>query len=433
MQLSTTFTFNSIHFFRAAIGVGLSAVWTVPSSLNLQAKVALSALGLIACVGANHLQNLRHLPQALQSYRLSRKIDNELPSWHNALDEYLRNDQVQIFSSTTESYLASETKYQHLKISNAYHDNRQEFHILLPAAQCAIEQIFTKYVPVEPILELGSNVLNEKGESYLAELLPRPYQTQLTYSDYLPAIVQSEAKKTSRRYMQIDAKNLQSVAPNSLANIVAVNVIDTIERTDLCKVVEGAFHALKPGGKMVILADRPFHQLPLLSKYSHGDNVVVPFHDRGQLGVKVITTSTLKRHAAKQSQPFARFVDQLIQLPVNMRTDFLFTTFVKRLDLWQVLGEICPKEECLTIDHKESFLNDITTAFSQHPGFQQVASQYVEAVVEVPGNLQSRVPINSIFADLQGTGVIKGTFSSQVHKDHIRIGTVFHAMIVQKK
>lgn len=433
MQLSTTFTFNSIQVFRAAVGVGLSALWAVPSSLSLQAKVGLSALGLITCVGANHLQKLRHLPEVLQSYRLSQKIDHELPLWQSVLEQHLRSEQVQIFASPTESYHTSETKHETLQISSAYHDNRQQFQILLPAAQCAIEQIFTSHVPVEPILELGSNVLNDKGESYLAELLPQAYQAQLTYSDYVPAIVQNEAKKTTRRYLQIDAKNLKGVPASSLANIVAINVIDTIERLDLPKVIEGAFHALKPGGKMVILADRPFHQRPLLSKYSHGDNVVFPFHDRGQLGVKVITTEALKRQAAKQSQPFARFIDQLTQLPANLRTDFLFTSFAKQLDLWKVLGAICPNEECLTIDHQESFLGDLTQAVSQYPGFQQVTSQYVEALVEVPGTLRSSVPINSLFADLRSIGLVQGTHSPQVRKDHIRLGTVFHAMILQKR
>ena len=153
-----------------------------------------------------------------QDFCLLLKIKFKQKSWDYIHKYYLRE-------STSNS---KKTIYER---AESYAKIRKITKITTPASKTLIKDLFINNKIQGSILELGSNILNKNGNSYLASLLEEKYLKKLTYSDYSPEIVQPECIKTIRKYIQVDARNLSNDLPEcSYSNIVGINVIDTISR-----------------------------------------------------------------------------------------------------------------------------------------------------------------------------------------------------------
>ncbi|QLH37134.1 MAG: hypothetical protein HWD61_14150 [Parachlamydiaceae bacterium] len=110
---------------------------------------------------------------------LRSKVKSELKTWEALLLKFI--------NKTPETNDARARSYNCLR--------NDLFLLTRPAENQLVTNLFNQYIPKGPLLELGSNLLNEKGESYLASLLPEEYRSDLIYSDCFKEIVEAEKEK----------------------------------------------------------------------------------------------------------------------------------------------------------------------------------------------------------------------------------------------
>ena len=316
--------------------------------------------------------------------------------------------------------------------SAGYSGARKLLSVVEPAAAKVVTGVFTRYAAKGPTLELGSNILNESGDSYFARLVPKKNLRDLSYSDYLPGIVEKESKKTNRPYICLDATRLHETLPAaSKTNVVALNVIDTISRDKLDDVFKGVHHVLKENGNMIILCDLPFEQTPLIDKFSTDDNLVFPYLDGTNLGIKTIPRQALMSGAQLFGQPFIDFIDSLMELPQKKRNEVLFVTFAQGLQLCNILERICSPEEVRCIDHKQSYIEDLTNVIRSHGGFEIVANEYLEDHVIVQGRL-NHPGANVVGSDLRMAQFIYDGYDHNLRENQVLVKSVFHAVVLKK-
>lgn len=411
-------------------------------SSNLINQVAIMVIGVISVmfmyrlltrnllinrVSTKGVELSRACYQKYQHFRLSNIIKNNIAAWENLLDQFKQKKSLSKSISTK--------KDTSLKSSKSYQSGREHFSHVEPAAAKVILDVFTRYIPKGSVLELGSNILNENGESYLARLLPKDYLSDLKYSDYSMEIVKRERKKTRRYYLYLDATRLREVLPAaSETNIVAINVMDTILRSKLNDVANETHSVLRDNGNLVILCDQPFEKTPLISKFSTEDNLLFPYIDGNNLGLQIVSKEILMRHIQSFGQPFIQFIHSLMELPQMQRANFLYSMFAicRKLKLCDVLENICKPEDYQRIDHKQSYIKDLTEAFTSHGGFEIVMNDYVEGHVLASGSIQADRNINVIGADLRIPQRVYGSFNPNLKKNEFLIKSVFHVMIVRK-
>lgn len=386
---------------------------------NQIVKVSAIALIGIAVVSADKFyakgkELSRACYQAFQGVRISHTIQQELPIWKTLLG----NLKLPLTNQAEMSYR-----------------RRQDTAPTLPASIELTEEIFDQYALKGPILELGSNLLNEKGESYLAQLLPAEHQKALSYSDYLPEVVKNESAKTKRSYLCLNATKLRkTLLPASQTNIVALNVIDTISRDKLARVVKGLHHSLKEGGRIVILSDLPFDQDPIFEKFSTEDNLVLPYIDGDDLGIKMIPQKVLLQRAQPFGEPFVQFLQRVMRLRKEQRARFMFWAFKLNLEigvrLHDVLEKICKPEDFQRIDHKQSYIDDLTEAFTSDGRFEILTNAYKTSQKIINASMNNGH--NVLASDLRVAKFIYPGHSPCLGKNEVLLKSVFHVMIAKK-
>jgi hypothetical protein len=343
---------------------------------------------------------------------LALMIQNELQVWEQLRDCYLEHPPRRDLG-----------EYGRIRKSHA---------ICEPASAKIIASIFDRYIGRGSILELGSNQLNDTGESYLARLLPKNYRKDLTYSDYLPQIVKNEKGKTKRAYLCLDASCLaENLAAASKTNVVAVNVFDTISRSKLEAVVRGIHHVLKNNGNLVVLSDLPFDQSPLIEQHSKEDNFLFFYVDGNDLGVKTIPRDVLLRRAEAFGAPFVQWIESLLGFSHQARAQILMKSMGLGFNLCSVLERICNPEEYERVDHKQSYIGAISDAIASHGGFEIVINDYLEDQEIVAGSLGSP-NVNVVASDLRIPQSIRGEFVGTLRKNQVLVQSVFHTLIARK-
>jgi len=398
-------------------------------SVTLTKQIAFLALGTVSafCIYKIKIRNNpNHLIQrfstrgmelgracyrAYQHQRTLYEIKRELETWEQLRDLYVQKPQDD---------------------STEYGRTREMLSVIEPAATKVVTDVFTRYAARGSTLELGSNILNENGDSYFARLVSKKNLRDLSYSDYLPNVVKKESRKTQRSYRCLDATKLYETLPAaSQTNVVALNVIDTISRDKLDSVVKGIHHVLRESGNMIILCDLPFDQTPLVDKFSTENNLVFPYLDGTNLGIKIIPRQALMRGAQSFGKPFVQFIESLMKLTQKKRGEVLFAAFGHRLQLCTILERVCSPEEVQRIDHKQSYIEDLTKAVTSHGGFGIVATGYFEDREIVQGGL-SRPGINIVASDLRVPQFIYDGFDRNLPNNQVLIKSVFHAIVARK-
>lgn len=358
--------------------------------------------------------------QAAQNFYFTVKIHQEIDIWIKILGHIHSKKNLQ------QSLIAE---------SLAYHKVRKAHAPVEPAAVKLIEELFVQHIQDKSILELGSNILDSSGDSYLARLLPHDYLPKLKYSDCNPEIVHHYMKgKTGKEYLQLDATCLsKTLAAASESNIVAINVFDTIARNKLDDVVKETHTVLRNGGKLVVLCDMPFNQSPLFEKYSTKDNFVMPYREGNNLGVTIVSKKALIQNAQKLDQPFVQFIQKLVEMPPSETTEFLFLILKHKLSLIKILESICEPKDYVRIDHKQSYIDDLTDAFKSHGGFDIQLNDYKESEVYTWGTVKKHPHINVVGSDLRMPEDIYGGINPTLEENKLLIKTVFHVLIAKKQ
>lgn len=352
--------------------------------------------------------------QSIARRILSLFIKNTLPLWEGSLSKF-KKSRLQQKEAT-----ALDTACDYAAI-------RQESKIVEPAAALLIKELFAKYIPQGPILELGSNLLDENGNSYLARLLPQEYLSRLTYSDCSEDVVASQKLKTNRKYLALDAAQLNLA---SKTNIAAINVFDILQRNQFAQAAAGIYQGLGKNGRIAILSDMPFDQFASFNKHSTRDNFLFPTISGNDLAIKIVRKDVLINRSRPFGPEFTNFVQSVMELPQDQRTLFLCGLFFYDQSLSEILESICSKSDLQTIDHKNSYLADLKEAFEAHGGFEIVVNDFIEKEALIPRTSGTK---NTFSSDLRDGGLLSEGFNPKLKQNIMAVRTVFHVMIAKKR
>lgn len=399
------------------------------SSVTLTKQIACVALGVTAAVCAYRIKTGNSAIEPIHRF-YARGMDLGRACYHACQHQHI----LYIINAKLKSWKQLRDLPREKPQDNftGCSDIRKSLPPIEPAATKVVADIFARHTAKGSTLELGSNLLDENGNSYLARLLPKEHTSHLIYSDYLPNVAKNESKKTKRPYLCLDATRLHETLPAaSKTNVVALNVIDTISRKRLENVVKGIHHVLKENGTMIILCDLPFDQNPLIEKFSTADNFVFPYVDGNDLGIKIISKQAVMLAARPFGEPFFQFIESLTTLPKKTRSKILFLDFAHRLQLCNILERICNPAEVQRIDHKQSYIEDLAKAITAHGGFEIIENGYFKDQEIVQGYL-NHPDINVVGRDLRVPKFSYHGFNRNVPKNHVEFQSVFHAVVAKK-
>ncbi len=392
---------QGLNFLHAGYVAATAILWAPSCSFSTTTKVCLTALGALALLKEKVID-------AISIISSSSQIASDLGNWQESFSQFT----------------ASRGNRSH-----SYTTARDNLRVVQPAASALMQELFTKHITQEPVLELGSHLLNEQGQSYLAELVP---DASIIYSDYNNKIVTSESKKTIGQYIQLDATTLAGVKDSALTQVVALNVFDTLERNRLPDAASALYRTLKPGGKALILADLPFEQKPFLQKHAQEGKILIPYMDKGVIGAKIVAKETLLAASELYGEAFYRFVLKITNLPPEEAANFLFLLFQRLNSLPKVLGSICSKESYEVVDHRESYLADLTAAITSQKGLTIVENGYQQKTIRLHETLETDEPINYLSSDVRHLGVVLGRHLSQIPQGFTEYSTTAHVVVIQK-
>lgn len=248
--------------------------------------------------------------------------------------------------------------------------------------------IFSKHIVEGDILELGSGITKKGEVSYLAHMVDNKYRSRFVYSEKEFPFIINPKKNSSPRYLTLDATELkETLQPASYDNIVALSVVDCIAK-DLFKIAEGANHALKPGGKMIILSNLPFHKISFFEKHHTEGKLIIPFFSKNHvLSYKKVSIEVLKVHAKMAHPSFFTFIEELLARPPIERFIFLIRTIKEDAKLGMLLANICPADFYEDLNITQSYLDDLYEAFSPERGFKVVAMNFASKEKTYDGNI----------------------------------------------
>ncbi len=425
------FTSPSLQTTAIAACVGLT-LWYI-----LDPKDSLKKIGVVVCV-ALASQTHTWIPYLKRQRTLIGFGKNELLDWESSYQSFIRLKRAKNLGKPNVNY----SDFTNLeREQGAQWDTGEEFRAPLEkGAANLIKQI----VLGSNILEIGSNVLDNKGLSYLARLLPKDLLKNLTYSDYIPSGVKRERCKTQRTYKCIDIRNPAKNLFYSHDCLVAINVADVLSRHDLPAMANGAHQLLKNGGLAIILADRPIMTIPLFSKFSHADDFVFPWIDEASFyakskilkGVKVIPTAKVRKIFASRGKEYASFFDRLMQLTPAQRQFFLHTSFFVSNSLCQFL-QLTTENQVESYETTASYQKDVTSAFKSHR-FIKLFAGYREGttVIDHPDPSYTRtngMPYNTLDYDPRTGGPLLYHTIQGIALQKLQLTATFHVMIFKKR
>lgn len=307
-----------------------------------------------------------------------------------------------------------------------YTDGMEVRRYFIPLAQRIVRDIFRGFASgAESVLEIGSGVLDNDGNSYLGKLLPK--ETNLTYSD-LPPVVETERVKTERTYDVLDIRNMNS--PEERYDVVSgINVLDVIRPADLTAAVTGAYQMLKERGAFIVLADRNIDHDIFASENDDPNLFVIPWipdESESGKGIRVFKKEDLEKNLDKKKIPLKckLFFKSLLKLTPQQRYLFFSFAFHHKTPLSRfcnlfLLQNCTPIKEYLSQD---KFSNSVASAM-QEAGFEvrmnetRSSSQFgprgnarFNACVNYEGSLRqgnsTEVPAGKIYYETQFLAIV---------------------------
>lgn len=295
---------------------------------------------------------------------------NELPEWIALLNEaknapWLHKNPDSLMKCFQEQFKVGGTSWKGLESG--------VIDLFKSPACKIIEKTFRNHVsPKAALLELGSNVIDERGNSRLSSMIPSEWVENLIFSDYLPSVVEAEGKKTERKYRQINAKKLSKDFPNNhLDGIIALSVLDVIARSKISKVAKEVFTVLKEGGHFIIFADRMPYLIPLLEKHFDSSSFAICWFDgmaadyrlRGvKKAPRAIVEANIKNLLPQVSPKWQEFFTQLLSLTPAQMLWFFTDVYDKSPEVFHILESFFPKESTELIELEQSYEKDVVEA-----------------------------------------------------------------------
>lgn len=355
-------------------------------------------------------------------------IKLSLTDWNRLLDGALT--EVQRIEQITQ------TSTRHLGPRQlAVQGIRQMISSTAPAAQQNIKKIFDEHIIPGKILELGSSLLNAEGKSYLTLISPDTYHSRFTYSDVeRPPLPATSSHNTP--YLELQPSELTKKLPKaSRSNIVSLSYFDSISRAKLPAIVHELHEVLKPGGKVIILSDILFYEEPLVVKYATPENIILPQITETMLGIKIISRSALREAAQYYGEDFCRFLDKLFEISHDDLFKILKGVHQMNNPLYSILSTICPPEAYEIIEHTNSYVSDLRSAFEGEPGFTIRECRYREEIVvktDVIARSQTGTVVNEIISDLRIPLLFKAELNLTIPRNMLKISSTLFVFVAEK-
>ncbi len=409
-------------------------LWQILAPESWVEKIGLLAFDLIALLALYKC-----------SCKRPEREKNELEKWEDLFQTFTSSDQ---FSELGQSGL-DYTDFWNRSFESGERSwdtgdaQRKPLHA---ASVKVIKFIASSYIPKgSKILELGSNILDHQGLSYLARLLPSDHLPNLSYSDYLRPVVDRESLKTTRSYRHLDIRNPAQDLFESQNCIVAINVADVLSRRDLVQMARGCNQLLKSGGCALIMADRLIDPIPLFAKFSQSEDFIFPWveattNGSGQVrhlkGAKKATVAKLRGLIQSLDNEYRTFFEKLFKLTPPQRHYYLWKSFFAGHFLSTFLNMILLNERCDCYPTFESYENDVITAFQSQKFTVQLRgiSKASHTVVHPDPDYQnsSGIPYNSLTLELK-EGKFQTSKVSGIPTGKLKTTASFHTLIFKKK
>ena len=245
----------------------------------------------------------------------------------------------------------------------------------IPALRVNVAAVFNRFVAKDhaSVLELGSNKVDAQGESFLSNLLPDRYKCDLTLSDHYAYIVDQERGKSTRTYLQVNAKKIgETIASGSKDVIVSLNVMDVINRKKIVKVAQSSFEVLKNGGHLIILNEKQVCPHILLEKYSSADSLAMFWLDYSEdnngyaIGIKYAPNHLVKERIRNSVLPeeYSGFLDRFFALNPLQMQEFLTNCYRKHFQIFDFLDLFFPPEHTSYVEEEASYFQDMKEALN---------------------------------------------------------------------
>ncbi len=366
----------------------------------------------------------------------------ELKLWEAALEKFSRSKTAHALREPRANY----SDYRHFRMETISEwDTAVEERVQVQAASMKlVHALCARYFSrTSQILEIGSNLLDENGLSYLAFLLPQQLQQNLSYSDYIPSVVEEEAPKTRRPFHCVDLRSPDPSLFESQDGLIAINVADVISRHELGQFASGAHQLLRSGGHCLILADRPIDLIPLLAKFSQAESCVFPYIEESPFdqkfrviqGVKVTPVEKVEQELSSLGVKYTNFFNKLAALTAAQRQCFLRKSFFKGLSLCNFL-DLLTANSATTLQSIESYRQDVTAAFETHH-FETLFANLIEVSVTIPHpdlgfQHNEGKSYNRLIYHQRHGGLLHREFSFDLPSNQLEVRTAFHVMIFKK-
>lgn len=218
-------------------------------------------------------------------------------------------------------------------------DERKNKNLFKPGTQQIISDIFKKYILEKPsILEIGSNQLNDRGESALSEMIPNEYKTEYVYSDCYKIVVAEQGQKTEKKYLHLNATklshHLRDHQEGTKDVIVSLNVLVVINRSKFFKIAQEAYESLNPGGVFMILSNNGAHPYSVLD--CEEDQIAIPWKKDDSFGeIKPMITigsrekfiAAIKNAQSTMPKKYSAFFNDFLDLNVLQQRLFMMNAW----------------------------------------------------------------------------------------------------------
>lgn len=412
-----------------AIAAATFTLWYIIDPANIPVKIATVAFGALA-VHANNWLGCTQRQSELNT------LGKELYQWEALYQSFPFSKEPELYSDV------SNKKYE--RGEDRWNTAKEQRQPVQEAAKNVIQELGFRYIKSgSKILEIGSNVLDNKGLSVLGRLLPITHLNYLTYSDYIPLVVKSEFKK-SHKYKLLDIRNPSPSFLNSQDVLMAMNVLDVLAHHDLAKTAAGTHQILKKEGLAIILADRPIAITALNDKFSDASDFAFPWTEDVSLdqnatllkGLNVISVDALRKIIHELGDEYKAFIEKIITLTPTQRHCFLENAFFKGFKLCEFL-QLATENHCQQHERTLSYQNDVTAAFESHH-FETLFSGYLKGQEVVNHNDPTYRKshgqcYNTLSYDLRNGGPLVATRTRRLPEGEMLVTATFHVMVFKKK
>ena len=287
------------------------------------------------------------------------------------------------------------------------------------------------------ILEIGAGQLNNRGESYLMELLPNSLKKQVIPTDI------DKMQCNNKHAKNVDFFQLsQSFALQSQDLILGSAVLDTLNKEDLDNTLEQISLVLKQDAKLIHITSKEHYLNSFLAENMDENNVSFPLFSEAyqMIGLQILTKEALKEYLKleKKITENERFFLENYGFKVNARfKEVIFIdlalskiTLGKEFSDWVKGLHIPGMQYVYRQEHFQSILREC----AKKHGLQIDRFETVHETVIIPRPLNEKIFENKYFNRFT-VGPVENTPQriNVLAKTHIQVTASMEILVATKK